>query len=389
MPRVRWAGLVLGAVVACGDSAPPPAAPSPSSEDRSALVPPPAASDAAQTKPADLLARVRGKDIARAVEATQSLRQSGSADAELIEALVTRALEDHETWMLAQLRELGPKASGAYDRLVPLLAVEPDNVQYQASVTQTLWAVGGAAKVAATYEASSQAGVRARLLQATADALRGGQGTQADVDAVLPMLQSAMASSKLRMPAILALGQMGPRAHAAAPAMGRLLRVANGETRAQIAYALAEIGAEPAMNNLLAVLDEPDTQFRYAAAKALGCIRNGSIVGKLKAALSRPDDVVKLNAASALAYQRERAAPALDRLIGLLRVDDEALQVAAAEAIGGIGAKASKAVPVLKAGLAGGGLEIEVNFTLALRQIEGTATQSGAPACPDAPDPTP
>ncbi len=336
----------------------------------------------APPRTADPWTALGGDDTKAARDAAATLATTGEDDDRLSAALSTRAVARTESWTLSALADLGPRAAPAFDAIVPLLTAKPDDAQFGPQVGRTLWALGGAAAVTKAYEDSEDRDTREGLLRAASDALSGAQGSQADVDAVLPMMQTAMATSKLRMPAILALGELGPRAASAAPAMGRLLRVANPDTRAQLAYALAAIGAEAAVDDLLAVIDEEDTQFRYAAARALGCVRNETIVGKLNRALQRPEDAAKINAASALSYQDERAAPALSMLMGLLVADNEELQVAAAEAIGAIGPEASKAKSALQAGLSGAGLEVEVSFKLALSQIAGTAVRDGVPRCP-------
>jgi HEAT repeat protein len=120
--------------------------------------------------------------------------------------------------------------------------------------------------------------------------------------------------------AALALGQLGPAARAAVPALGRALLHQYVYVRANAAEALGRIGGSEVVPLLVFAMRDPDAMVRYDAAESLG----------------------KLGA---------EAAPAVPDLIKILRGNDAHIfpvRLAAAAALGAIGPAAAGATEALK-----------------------------------------
>lgn len=109
-----------------------------------------------------------------------------------------------------------------------------------------------------------------------------------------------------RADAILALGQLGPRAAGAFPAIEKALADKSSEIRHSAVWALGQIGEEQearAVPPLMAVLEgDPDADVRAQAAWALGQMGAAAepAADALLAALQDPDDMVQLEAYEAL-----------------------------------------------------------------------------------------
>jgi HEAT repeat protein len=179
-----------------------------------------------------------------------------------------------------------------------------------------------------------------------------------------------------RMAAIRRLGEMGPRAEAAVPALSAALRDTEcihyrGDTsfvRAAAARALEQIGppARAAVPALVALLADEEREVRSAAAAALGgigpeavaalapltkmvlhspdwCDRMAALaglggigpvtVGVLMRVLGDPDGLVRARAAWWLAQHGPKAGAGVDALLEALTDEDSSVGVAAAEAL--------------------------------------------------------
>jgi HEAT repeat protein len=171
------------------------------------------------------------------------------------------------------LRELGPQARPA----LPALA-------------------------AATHDESF--GVRAVAVQALASV--GGGGT--DSVTALTEAMHGSADGDYRWKAARALGQLGPAAVAAAPALVQALSDDNGHVRREAAIALGRIGpaAEAvAAIPLASVLEDPDPTIRVVAARALGRIRAAGAAPALARHLEDDDEAVRQAARASLEAIRD------------------------------------------------------------------------------------
>ena len=179
--------------------------------------------------------------------------------------------------------------------------------------------------------------------------------------------------SDIRSIAAVTLGEIGPEAKDAIPALIQLLQDqdAEGFARANAALALGQIGegAKDAMSVLIQALRDQDKYVRRDAAGALeeigtpraikaakdrhrmvvtlGWIGSEDEIPALIQALQNEDKDVRVNAAWTLGQRVESAVDAVPILIRALRDQDEWVRYHAALALGEIGEGASNAVPAL------------------------------------------
>jgi HEAT repeat protein len=120
---------------------------------------------------------------------------------------------------------------------------------------------------------------------------------------VLPALTAAVDQREARYWACLALGEMGPQAQAAVPALIKALDDDRPEVRLQAAIALGEIGpdAKPAASSITKLINDSFPSVRAAAIFALGRIGEPSTASALASAESSTDAFVKMLATWALA----------------------------------------------------------------------------------------
>jgi len=191
-------------------------------------------------------------------------------------------------------------------------------------------------------------------------------------------------SPAIRTKAARTLGEWGPAARSAVPALGKLLEDAAAEVRAAALFALGRIGkdAGSTADDVAKVLDDRDAAVRTNAARALEMLGAGgrkprsALLGALKdedprvranaarslgvlaagdraavsgLALLLRDDAweVRVNAAWALARSGEEAGTAVARLVRALSDKRPAVRAMAARTIGSIGSDARKLVPPL------------------------------------------
>jgi len=204
----------------------------------------------------------------RTIEALGKI--GGEAEA-TVPALVS-ALESPDAYVRAgavcALRDLGPQARAA----LPALA-------------------------AATHDESF--GVRAVAVQALVSV---GGGDTGSVTALTEAMRGST-DGDYRWKAARALGQIGPAAVAAAPALVQALSDDNGHVRREAAIALGKIGpaaAAVAAGPLARALEDSDPTIRTVAARALGRIRAASAAPALARHLEDDDEAVRQAARSSL-----------------------------------------------------------------------------------------
>ena len=138
---------------------------------------------------------------------------------------------------------------------------------------------------------------------------------------VLPSLTAALELRDARYWACLALGEMGPQAQTAVPALIKALDDDRPEVRLQAAIALGEIGpdAKPAASTITKLIDDPYPSVRTAAIFALGRIGEPSTASALASAEAATDPFVKMLATWALAKlnpnDQQRLNKAIDALV--------------------------------------------------------------------------
>jgi HEAT repeat protein len=194
-----------------------------------------------------------------------------------------------------------------------------------------------------------------RILAAT---VLGDIGPSA-VDAV-PALTKVLEipNEDARRAALLALAGIGPAAQpvAAGPLM-ELLGGPGGNARGGAAYALVRIGAEEAVPELQRLVQETnDRREQLAAAWALVMLQpdaehSAQAVPILIEGLSDDWELVRKECALALAALGPRAAPASEKLTSLLKDADPLVRAEAAVALHHVGTEAQTLVPLMIKGL--------------------------------------
>ncbi len=241
---------------------------------------------AAQPAVPHLIALLRKNDPATRREAIFALQGIGPAAAEAVPALIEalNCREDFHTqyWACRALGSIGAGARPAVPVLIVLVHEGVTSVRRNAAATLGL--IGpdiGAEGIAALIAAVS--------------------------DPVEPVREQA----------VIALGRLGPAANTAVPTLRTALTARRLHCRPHAAYAFWQITGDSqlAVNVLCEELKVPEHQ------------------------------VVAINH---LGLMGPAAEPALDRLIASLDDEDPEVRIAAAEAIAQIGARAVKAVPALK-----------------------------------------
>ena len=189
------------------------------------------------------------------------------------------------------------------------------------------------------------------------------------IPALIQLLQDQDAEGFARANAALALGQIGERTEDAMSVLIQALRDQDKYVRRDAAGALEEIGspraikaakdryrmvvtlgwigAEDEIPALIQALQNEDKDVRVNAVVTLGQIESEDVVSVLMEALQDQDEWVRVNAAWTLGQRGERAVDAVPILIRALRDQDEWVRYHAAMALGEIGEGASNAVPAL------------------------------------------
>jgi HEAT repeat protein len=156
---------------------------------------------------------------------------------------------------------------------------------------------------------------------------------------VVPALVSALDQPQARYWACLALGEMGPQAQAAVPALIKVLSDERPEVRLQATIALGEIGpdAKPAVAALMKLLDDPIPSVRAAAVFALGHIGDPAAIAALENTEKSTEPVQRMLATWALAKlhpsDQQRLNKAIDSLVLALADKSREVAIMAAKAL--------------------------------------------------------
>jgi HEAT repeat protein len=187
---------------------------------------------------------------------------------------------------------------------------------------------------------------------------------------------------KIRLAAIVALGEMGSPAEPAVPTLAKALGDQRREVRLQAANALATLGstAKAAVPELTAALQDSDEGLRVRAVDALGKIgiEAKSAIPALIEALGDMSNVVRTKATIALANMGSEAEPAVPDLIKALADPDQDVQLGAIGALSRIGPGAKAAIPELTRALTGRNSRVQVSAIMALSNV-GAGTNEVVP----------
>ncbi len=171
----------------------------------------------------------------------------------------------------------------------------------------------------------------------------------------VPRLIDALKYEKLRINVVYVLGQIGPAAAPATPALAKLITDKDERVAQEAALSLARIGpaAKEAVPTLIQALQRPKNQNVYAIAYALGSIGSDAASAEpvLSDLLKGSDRKLALVSAWALVQIRpadEVAEKTVPVLTAGLSADLPLARRGAAEALGRLGALAKDALPALQ-----------------------------------------
>ncbi|HEV7403535.1 MAG TPA: HEAT repeat domain-containing protein [Chthoniobacteraceae bacterium] len=306
------------------------------------------AAEPPKADPAKLAAQLGSPEVAVKREALYQLGKLGPAAKAALPAIVT-ALDDPDkqvwTGALAVIASIGPDAA----ETVPIIIQNLDP---------------GKAKPGTARD-------RQQLLVRSAFAL-----SKIGAPALPPLIAALEdANAPRRAGAARALGEMGPAAAAAAPALVKNVGHADETVRLETADALGQIGA-PAVAPLIAALPDPDEKVRQGAANALAQIGKPAIdAAKPLAALLAKETAVPVRAAALVALSRVGAAPevAVPLLVEGALNDDAEVRHAAINGLLGNRALTEKAVSPLIAALRSDSLPRRQRVALVLGRMGPTA----------------
>jgi HEAT repeat protein len=189
---------------------------------------------------------------------------------------------------------------------------------------------------------------------------RRGRFTRKEKDEVLQALVPALIEILNKYPsnrlgAAIDLGELGPEAKAAVPALAKALKAGDNNFREKVAEAIGQIGPEAsaAVPALLEAMKASEWGLRGCAAEAIGRIRPApdDVVPALESALQDNEDFVRMKAAEALWRVSKRGEKGIPVLIELLRgeisQDRHVYRIDIMEILGRIGPQAKAAVPLL------------------------------------------
>lgn len=211
-------------------------------------------------------------------------------------------LGDNSYDAMCALRETGPDAIPSLIRALkkepagwlPALTFARDHAPWFAKPKLSAFCSS------ATWRASRGPPMRAAAAQVLGDF---GPDARSATPALLNALSDT--SPTVRLNAAFALGKIGANPRVAVPALAALLRDTNEEVRAYAAIALKKFGtrAAAAVPGLIVALQDPVWQVRERAALALGAVEasRADVVSALEKALRDEHRFVRSSAATALA----------------------------------------------------------------------------------------
>jgi HEAT repeat protein len=203
----------------------------------------------------------------------------------------------------------------------------------------------------------------------------------------VPGLSRALKYEDIRPMAAQALGQIGPDAAEAVPALTQYLAESNTETQREILFALGQIGAasKSAVPEVLKQLENEDEDVRYSAVFALGNIGQeaSDAVPELIKNIKSDDEFYRLVSAWALVKispkNEELAKLGLPLLILALKHDRAFVRIEAINTLGELGEAASPAVPALKEALEDPDEDVRRLAAEALKKISAEPGLPGKP----------
>ena len=322
--------------------------------------------------------------------AAEALGAIGPAARDAVPALTNQLLTDHENRdsAAAALGDIGPAAAAAVPALIEEMCLDDKSgtqLQYQVSALPALGRIGPVA-VAALTQTMKEAkcfDVEAPLKALTKS---GPAGVSALIDGLkIPDRDTRYFSAYY-------LGEIGPDAKAAVPALVKLLKDLNKDSddpvehmrsmalQSAAVHSLGQIGpdAKGAIPDLAKMLNDTGTEKPREVVDALGSIGKPAIAALIEALNNRNQDI-RSEASNALGSLHGAASPAVPALIKVLKSDHhDEVRRDAASALGEIGTAGRPAIPTLIESLGGTDERITEEGANALVKISVALQDSGA-----------
>jgi HEAT repeat protein len=345
---------------------------------RSAAEKPPRKADRPADKSVqDLLKQVKSTDVRTAIRAYGELQRLGLGET-AVETLIDYLKDNENLVRDATARSLAHIGAPAVPPLTTLLG-DPDEKMRTAAVA-ALTRMGPAAKSAVPrLKQLSRKGPGALRLKAAAALWR------IDKDrAAFKQLTRAVLDRDLRMDAAGVLGDLGPDARDAVPAMVLALKAeGNGSNRGWILFAIGRLGAagRAAVPAVVAALRDPDESVRSTAASTLGDIGlpAAAAAPALTACLKTKGTHLREMAAGSLGFLGPAAEPAVPALVQVLADPNAGVRSMAVLSLGRVARREKQVVPALMAALKDKETDLRRFAATALGEF-GPAARAAGPA---------
>lgn len=304
------------------------------------------------------------------VHAMQALGNIGEEADTVVPKLAAALTDRHPRVRMHAARSLGQFGARAKPAVAPLGSALTDKVErVRLASAQALGQIGPDAAAAVPALAKALDDEAGTVTLSAAEAL-GKIGA-----AAAPAVAERLSNPKMRALAAGVLGDLGPQARAAVPALIKALQVPDSEGKQEIMLALGAIGSEarPAVPELLKTLKAEGDPTRAAAAFALAGIGATEAGPLLKQTVTSKDEVLALASARALLRlgpdNPEHVSLALPRLIAALSQKSAGIRREAAEALADLGPRAGSAVPALIKALHDEDADVRLAVLAALEEI--------------------
>ena len=308
---------------------------------------------------ADLIADLKKADAEKlkAIEALDALGPKGGEAAPVLIDLLAQSNEDVRLAAAIALGKMGPAAVEPLTKLLDAKYATPKNLKQIDALIKKLGSDNFKERELARKELET---IGYHAIPALDELI----GKKTDVETIRraeDLIKTIRGSAGTRYYLVWSLAFNGPAAKSATPTVLKALQDPSADVRRKAAYTLGIIDAEPALvvDGLVNALSDSDADVRQTAADALPKMSKTAVPALIKV-LKSDNALLKRMAIGILGKCGTEAAPAIPELNALLR-DVKGFQNEAAEALGGVGVPAIKALTAAAADDNGGTRALAVN----------------------------
>ncbi|MGD9645549.1 MAG: HEAT repeat domain-containing protein [Pirellulales bacterium] len=263
---------------------------------------------------------------------------------ELASALGKAKTSPHVNAILAAVAAIGPSAAPAVPEVQHKLADDDSEVRWHAA--RALASIGAGADNAVPSLVALLGDSEPRVRWHAAHAL--GKIPAARESAVEPLIKSISDEDPhVRRAAVVALRTLKPDPQKTLPLLVKLLDSSEPTVVAQVLDTLAESGEQAVPFLQKALEDEKGRYWACLVIGEIGPPAKATVPG-LTSALADKAPEVRMQALHALASMEADAAPAVDKMIAALDDPVQPVRVEAAYALGSLGSAGKQALPALK-----------------------------------------